>query len=218
MLRIDNVHKQFRGPAGALSVLDGVTLDVNPGEFVALMGPSGSGKSTLLLISGGLLAPTSGSVSLADINLYGSGTAARADARSRLAGFVFQEFYLVPYLNVLENVLTAAAAPIDSSARRRADELIARFGLTQRIDHLPSQLSAGEQQRAALARALINQPRVLLADEPTGNLDEENARVVLDHLKQFADGGGAVLLVTHDSRAAARCGRVIRLENGRVAA
>jgi putative ABC transport system ATP-binding protein len=218
MIRIDNVTRSFAGPSGTVSVLQGVSMQVGAGEFVAIRGASGSGKSTLLLIAGGLLAPQGGTVQMGGVDLYAQGPGKRTETRAALAGFVFQEFHLVPYLDVTENVLAAARGKVTQETRRRATDLVDRFHLGHRRDHLPSQLSAGEQQRTAMARALINGPKVLLADEPTGNLDEDNARIVLDHMAAFAAAGGAVMLVTHDNNAAGRAGRVVRLEQGRIAA
>jgi ABC-type lipoprotein export system ATPase subunit len=148
-----------------------------------------------------MLRPDHGHVFVGEQDLYALPSAARARERARSIGFVFQQFHLTPYLNVIENVLSAA---IERHSRPHAENLLARFGLARRMLHLPSQLSSGERQRTALARALINQPRLILADEPTGNLDHENGAVVLTHLQEYVKEGGALLLVTHDPHAA-RC-------------
>ncbi|NOX54064.1 MAG: ABC transporter ATP-binding protein [Planctomycetes bacterium] len=215
LVELEDVTKVYRSGTAEVRALDGVSLSVRAGEFVAVQGQSGSGKTTLLLIAGGLLAPTSGTVRVDGQNPYEMTAEARARFRAATIGFVFQ-FHLVPYLTVRENILTAALATDRPDAAARADELIERFGLGQRAHHVPGQLSTGERQRTALARALMNQPKLLLADEPTGNLDRENTDIVLGYLADFADSGGAVLLVTHDDQAAARAQRAVRLDYGRL--
>ncbi len=209
LMKIDNVSKTYPGerPVQALS---GVSLEVDAGQFIAIRGPSGCGKSTLLLTAGTLLAPDSGDVTIFGERPYNMSGDARATFRGLKLGFVFQQFHLVPYLSVIENVMAPTLATTQTtksvdlhSARTRASELLGKFGLGDRIHHTPSKLSSGERQRCALARALLNQPKLLLADEPTGNLDPENAKIVLEAMRSFTDDGGAVLLVTHDDRAAA---------------
>ncbi|MEO1998376.1 MAG: ABC transporter ATP-binding protein [Planctomycetaceae bacterium] len=219
LLELDNVAKSYRSGPEQIRAVDGVSLDIDAGEFVAVRGPSGCGKTTLLLMAGGLLSPEHGRVILDNQDLYATDTRRRAAFRATHVGFVFQQFHLVPYLSVADNVLVpSVSGTLDTAtAHQRADELISRFGLQQRRDHVPSALSTGERQRAALARALLNQPRILLADEPTGNLDRENADVVLRHLRSFTDEGGAVLLVSHDDQAIAFADRKIDLEDGRIA-
>ncbi len=210
-LSITELTKRYPGPNGTVVALAGISLTVAAGEFVAVQGPSGCGKSTLLLAAGGLLRPDGGTVSVAGKDPYALTAEARAAFRATHIGFVFQQFHLVPYLSVLDNVLTPALAMPGEGALERAGELIAQFGLQDRQHHLPEQLSVGERQRAALARALLNRPELLLADEPTGNLDKDNANVVLDALARFARAGGAVLLVTHDTVASGRTDRIVRL-------
>jgi ABC-type lipoprotein export system ATPase subunit len=211
MLEIHNLSKSYHGPAGRLTVLDGLNLTVGAGEFVAVRGRSGCGKTTLLLAAGGLLHPDSGRVLVVGQDLYALSEEARARFRAASIGFVFQQFHLIPYLSVLDNVLASALALKLPDARRGAEDLIEQFGLGPRKYHVPAQLSTGERQRTTLARALLNRPRLLLADEPTGNLDHDNAEVVLGHLGDFARQGGAVLLVTHDPHAAQQAHRVIDL-------
>ena len=213
MLRIENAARTWRGPQD-VRALAGVSLEVRPGEFVAVHGPSGCGKTTLLLVAGGLLAPDSGRVRVGGEDLYTLPPERRARVRASRVGFVFQQFHLLPYLSVLENVLAPTLALPSEGAEGRARELLERLGLGARARHRPNELSAGEQQRTALARALLNRPGLLLADEPTGNLDEAAASDVLDRLEEFARGGGAVLLVTHNPRAVARAGRALRMEAG----
>jgi ABC-type lipoprotein export system ATPase subunit len=212
MLEIRELSKTYRGPAGAVRVLRGLSLEVAAGEFVAVQGRSGCGKTTLLLAAGGLLRPDAGSVLVAGQDLYTLAEEARARFRAGHIGFVFQQFHLIPYLSALDNVLSAGLALKVSDARARAEGLLAGLGLAERCRHVPAELSTGERQRTALARALLHRPRLLLADEPTGNLDRDSAATVLNHLADFARAGGAVLLVTHDPAAAARALRVIRLD------
>lgn len=216
ILELRDVQKHFRRPDGAVRAMDGVSLRIGAGEFVAVQGPSGSGKTTLLMAAGILMQPDSGAVVIAGEEPYKLSAEQRAGFRAAHIGFVFQQFHLVHYLNVLDNVLTAALASRADGAKERAHDLIERFGLASRVGHVPSELSTGERQRVALARALLNRPKLLLADEPTGNLDEENGRMVLDCLAAFAKEGGAVLLVTHDPKAAGFSHRALRMEGGRL--
>lgn len=218
MLEIRDLTKAYRGPgAGRVVALERVSLRLEGGDFVAVCGPSGSGKTTLLLAAGGLLIPDDGRVLVDGTDIYALTSGERAALRARAIGFVFQQFHLIPYLNVLDNVMAASLALGDGDSRERALDLVRRFGLEDRADHVPSELSTGEKQRTALARALLNRPRLILADEPTGNLDTENGRLVLEHLADFARSGGSVLLASHDPEAAAFAGRTVRLEKGRPA-
>jgi len=212
MLEMVDIAKAYRTGGAAVSVLAGASLTVGAGEFVAVRGPSGCGKTTLLLIAGGLLAPDAGTVLLDGDDLY----AGRADHRARLRaagiGFVFQQFHLTPYLSVTDNVrVPSLVAGIDDDLRR-IDELISELGLAERADHVPAALSTGERQRVALARALVTGPKLLLADEPTGNLDDDNANVIMDHFSRFARAGGAVLMATHDGAAAGRADRIVAID------
>jgi len=214
ILRMADVSKTYRGRSGEVVALERINLSVDTGQFVAIQGPSGCGKSTLLLIAGGLLAPDSGTVHIGETEPFSQSAEQRARLRAEKIGFVFQQFHLIPYLNVIENILTPVLAGNAADAAQRADQLLARFGLSDRRNHVPAELSTGERQRTAMARALLNEPQLLLADEPTGNLDGENAQTVLDDLAEFSESGGAVLLVTHDSAAAQRAGRTIVMQNG----
>lgn len=217
LLHIDQATKHYRNRRGeTVCALDGVSLTLRAGEMRFVVGASGSGKSTLLLCAGGLLHPDSGRVSLEGEDLYALSDEARASRRSRRIGFVFQQFHLIPYLDVLENILAPTLAGFEGDPRIRAGELIEQFGLGDRRNHAPSELSVGERQRVALARALLYRPRLLLADEPTGNLDAENSRIVMDCLTGFAGAGGAVLVVTHDPAFATA--EALRLEKGRLVA
>ena len=212
MLRATNLAKRYRSARGRVDALEGVSLEAQPGEFVALRGASGCGKSTLLLTLGGMLHPTEGEVWVDGQNVYRLGGWSRARFRGRRIGFVFQLFHLVPYLNVLDNVRVARRR----ADAERAEALLERLGLGHRLRHTPAELSAGERQRTAIARALINRPVLVLADEPTGNLDPENARHVLEHLRSYAAGGGIVVMATHSDEASAAADRVVGMSNGQL--
>ncbi|MBT7923232.1 MAG: ABC transporter ATP-binding protein [Opitutae bacterium] len=216
-LRATNVQKTFAGPKGSsVTAVNDMSLEIASGEFVAMGGSSGCGKSTILLIAGGLLRPDQGELEIMGTRPYEVDSTRRASIRSQYIGFVFQQFHLVPYLDALDNVLAPTLARSLPDAEDKAMALLEKFGLTERRHHVPSALSVGEQQRVALARALLLEPKLLLADEPTGNLDPENADSILDHLVAFAKEGGAVLMVTHDDLAANRASRSIRMEKGSI--
>ncbi len=216
MLQLRSISKSYQADGHTIGALKEVSCELGAGQFCAVRGKSGSGKSTLLLAAGGLLRPDAGQVLLDGQDVYGMSAEQRAAFRATKVGFVFQQFHLVPYLGLLDNVLTAVLGLRSSQAdaRTRARMLVERFGLADRIGHRPSQLSTGERQRTALARALLNGPRLLLADEPTGNLDEENSETVLECLAQFARDGGAVLLATHDAQAATYADTHLLLADG----
>jgi ABC-type lipoprotein export system ATPase subunit len=211
MLDVQSFTKIYQGAHGPVQAVRELSFQATAGEFLAIQGPSGCGKSTLLLACGGLLHPTTGKILLQGQDLYALSGEARAKLRATQIGFVFQQFHLIPYLSVLDNVLSATLGSPLVDARSRAFELIERFGLSPRLHHVPAELSTGERQRTALARALLHRPKLLLADEPTGNLDSANADLVLRSLEDFANGGGTVLLVTHDPTAAARAQRSLHL-------
>ncbi len=214
MIALEAVSKVYQTAQREVRALDDVTLDIQQGEFVAVRGPSGCGKSTLLALIGGLALPTSGRVTVGGRNVSGMSSANRAQFRADNVGFVFQMFHLLPYLSVLDNVLVAAPSNSQPAVRAYANELLEQFGLSDRRLHRPGQLSAGERQRVAMARALLNRPKLLLADEPTGNLDPQNAAAVLQLLSQFHASGGTILLVTHEEQAAACAQRTILLNRG----
>jgi ABC-type lipoprotein export system ATPase subunit len=202
-----------------LQVLRGVDLDVARGEFLALRGASGAGKSTLLHLMGGLDQPNSGDIIFAGQNLAKFSEAELTTFRNRQVGFVFQSYHLLPELDALENVcIPARIGRIPAAqAATRGRELLARVGLAERMDHHPSELSGGEQQRVAIARALINRPELLLADEPTGNLDSRSGGEIIDLLKALSSEHQMTLIIaTHDARVAAQAGRVIELIDGRI--
>jgi lipoprotein-releasing system ATP-binding protein len=217
MLTVENLTKQYPTRGEPLDVLRGVSLTLEPGQNTAILGPSGSGKSTLLSIIGGLEEPTGGSVTLDGQNPRKLDDLALAAFRNLHIGFIFQEHYLLPQCSTLENVLipTVAAGRTKRESIDRAKSLLGRVGLSERLDHRPSELSGGERQRAAIARALINKPTLLLADEPTGNLDRTNAdrigRLLLELQQQE---GMMLLLVTHSERLAALMSRRLELDEG----
>ena len=218
MIRCDEVTKNFRKNGSEVTSLDRFTAKVAEGEFVAVRGPSGSGKTTLLLTLGGMQRPSAGSVQLAGRDLYALSPAERARLRSSEIGFVFQMFHLVPYLDLLGNVMLACPGKPSAEVLQRASGLMDELGLAARASHRPGELSAGERQRLAVARALLNRPKLILADEPTGNLDPENAAEVIRHLAEFHRAGGTVVLVTHGAAADAHADRTLRLEQGRLVA
>jgi putative ABC transport system ATP-binding protein len=202
---------------GSLRALDELTLAIEEGDWVAVTGPSGSGKTTLLNILSGLDRPTSGKVRVGGVDLATLSSRELARYRQQTVGLIFQQFHLIPYLTALENVMLAQYVH-SMTDRGEAEEALRRVGLGERLGHLPSQLSGGEQQRVCIARALINQPRLILADEPTGNLDAVNESVVMSLLADLHQRGHTLILVTHAPDIAARAGREIRLEHGRLAA
>lgn len=197
MIRLENVSKHFRKGRGLVRALDGVSFEVPRGALALLHGPSGSGKTTAINIAAGLTLPTAGSITVAGQPLQALSPRARAKLRSRDLAVVFQMFHLVPYLTTLENVLLPTLASSGQDTETRARKLLDELGLSERVGHYPSELSAGERQRCALARALLNRPGIILADEPTGNLDEDSAHIVLDMLEQNRREGATILLVSH---------------------
>lgn len=217
MVNLEDVSKIFRTRHGEVKALAEINLNVNEGEFVVVRGPSGCGKSTLLLTIGGMLKATTGKVIVNNNNIYKMDERKRAKFRAENIGFVFQMFHLVPYLNVVENVLLPSGTIRGRSLNKsKAEELLKRLHLTERENHKPSEMSAGEIQRAAIARALIIHPKIILADEPTGNLDPENAAEVIGHLAKFHIHGGTVIVVTHGNVADQFADRIIHLRNGSI--
>lgn len=218
MLQMTNVSKIYIHRRKPVAALNEVTFHIRAGDFVSLIGPSGSGKSTLLLMLGGMLSPTSGQVLLNKYSVYDVGTDERARLRKANIGFVFQTFNLVPYLTALENVqvpLFLNQLPADAQVER-ATALLERVGLGDRTDHKPCELSVGQQQRVALARMLANDPAVILADEPTGNLDPDTASQIIRYFEEFNAEGRTIVMVTHDPSAAARAKRTLKLADGQV--
>ena len=214
MLRCESLSRTFLSGGHELPVLKSITLDVPDGSFVAILGPSGSGKSTLLGLLAGLDRPTTGRVWLDNVELGSLSEDERARLRGQKVGFVFQSFQLIPTLTARENI----QVPLELrglEAQKRADELLGRVGLAGRGHHYPAQLSGGEQQRVALARAFSHRPRVLFADEPTGNLDAATGARVIELMSELnREVGTTLVLVTHDQSLAARAGRIVRLHDG----
>ncbi|MEY2453446.1 MAG: lipoprotein-releasing system ATP-binding protein [Acidimicrobiaceae bacterium] len=216
LLRFEGVSKRFHRGTEEVVALDGVDLSIEAGEFVALIGPSGSGKSTLLHLAGGLDQPDSGRILLGDRDLATMSIGERAKLRRREVGFVFQFFHLIPTLTVTENIeLPLLLDGVKSNGR--TSDLLERVGIAHRASHLPGELSGGELQRAAIARALVAHPQVILADEPTGNLDSATSEAVLALLsEQVVESGAALVIVTHDRDVAAQAPRVHTLRDGRL--
>jgi putative ABC transport system ATP-binding protein len=218
MLRMENVTKAYHHRGHLVKALDGATLHIPGGDFVSVVGPSGSGKSTLLLMLGGMLSPSEGRILLEASSVYDLSQSERAKMRREKVGFVFQTFNLVPYLSALENVqVPLFLAKMEEKAQKdRATTLLERVGLADRLDHKPGELSVGQQQRVALARMLANDPAIILADEPTGNLDPETSQQIIGFLEEFNAEGKTIVMVTHDPRAAKRAKRTLRLQNGTI--
>jgi putative ABC transport system ATP-binding protein len=217
MLVARELTQEYRSGGGALAVLRDVSFTIPQGSFVAIVGPSGSGKTTLLGLLAGLDTPTRGDVLLDGVSFAGLDEDARARLRGEKVGFVFQSFQLIPTLTAIENVQVPLELRGERGAEARARELLQRVGLGDRTSHFPSQLSGGEQQRVAIARAFVNRPRILFADEPTGNLDAASGARVVELLEALnRESGSTVVLVTHDLTLASRADRLIRLADGRV--
>ena len=222
LIRLNDIHKTYHVGEIDVPVLKGITLTIRRGELVALMGASGSGKSTLMNILGCLDRPTSGEYWLDGQEVSRIGNDARAKVRNEKIGFVFQSFNLLARTSALDNVmmpLTYTSKLSEAEGRRRAKELLERVGLGDRLDHYPSQLSGGQQQRVAIARSLVNQPRILFADEPTGNLDSKTSVEVLEMFQRLnTEEGITIILVTHDSNVARHAKRAIRMRDGLIEA
>ena len=217
VIRADKVSKSVDGPDGRLTILDDVGFTLARGDSLAIVGASGSGKTTLLGLLAGLDRPSSGEITLAGERLDTLDEEARARLRRRRVGFVFQNFPLLPALNAEENVMLPLELEGGADARTRAGEALARVGLAARKQHYPAQLSGGEQQRVAVARALANRPVLILADEPTGNLDERTSDVVLaEFLRLVREEGSSALVATHNERLAEKMDRVVRLHDGKL--
>jgi putative ABC transport system ATP-binding protein len=217
MLVASNLQKEYPSGGGSLAVLKHVSFTIPQGSLIAIVGPSGSGKTTLLGLLAGLDVPSSGSVSLDGVDLTHLSEDDRARLRGEKVGFIFQTFQLIPTLTALENVQVPLELRGEDGAPERARMLLDRVGLAERMDHFPTQLSGGEQQRVAIARAFSNNPKILFADEPTGNLDGVTGAKIVELLEQLnKSSGSTVVLVTHDMTLAERAGRIIRLRDGEV--
>ncbi len=198
MIHIENISKIYSMDKKTIHALSEFSLNIEKGEFIAIQGPSGCGKTTLLLITGGLLHPDHGRVLINNEDIYNLSPERRTIFRAQNIGFVFQQYHLIPYLTVLENVQLPQLAQENNIPENEIFELIESLGLKERLQHIPAELSAGEKQRTALARALLYNPRILLADEITGNLDQGNSEIVMNCLSDYSARGGTVMLVTHE--------------------
>ena len=217
ILKVDNLTKIYQSGSRLLTVLEGVSFEINEGDIIAIVGASGSGKTTLLGLCAGLDRTTSGTVALNGTMLNKLNEDQRAALRNQHVGFIFQNFQLLPTLTALENVMVPLELKGASKARKTAKDLLSRVGLGDRYDHYPTQLSGGEQQRVSLARAFANSPKILFADEPTGNLDEETSNKVEQLMFDLNKAAGTTLvLVTHDLELAAKAQRIIQLKGGKV--
>ncbi len=218
MLKMENVSKAYQHRGQTVTALDKATVAIPRGDFVSVVGPSGSGKSTLLLMLGGMLSPSEGRVLVGGQSVYDMNPSDRARLRREKVGFVFQTFNLITYLSALENVqIPLFLAKMDEDVQKdRAVALLERVGLGDRLHHKPCELSVGQQQRVALARMLANDPAIILADEPTGNLDPETSQQVIGFLEEFNEEGRTIVMVTHDPRAARRAKRLLKLTSGTI--
>lgn len=218
MIKIENLSKIYNTKKDSVVALSEVSLSIERGEFVSIVGPSGSGKTTLLLCLGGLIHPTRGKVQIEGVSIYDLDVRKRATFRLQNLGFVFQTFNLIPYLTALENVQIplSLAGVLDGGQSERATELLSKLGLADRLNHKPSELSIGQQQRVAIARALANNPKIILADEPTGNLDPNMTKETISYLKLLNQTGITVVMVTHNPGAAEYAQRTLRLVDGKV--
>lgn len=217
-MRAENLQKHYGAGETAVCAIQDVSFDVEPGEFVAIMGESGSGKSTLLTILGGLNTPTSGRLFLDDLDIYALRQDERADFRREFVGFVFQSFHLIPYLTLAENVMLPLAIMKKSKGEKRdmAKRALEKVKLAGKEHRLPGEISGGEQERVAIARAVVNNPLLILADEPTGNLDSKTARGVMDLLRGLNAGGTTIIMVTHSNKYARYTSKILHLSDGRL--
>lgn len=220
LIDIRNVKKQYCSGNDVVEALRGVDCTIDAGEFITIMGQSGSGKSTLLSVLGGMNHPSSGEVEMAGVNLYQLPGEKLADFRAKNLGFVFQSFHLIPYLTAIENVmLPLAIVTMSTSAKKTAArQALERVGLGTKLDRLPNQLSGGEQERVAIARAIVNDPHILLADEPTGNLDSATSEEVMQLFRELNGAGQTIVMVTHNPENGSYSDRTITLKDGMVVA
>jgi putative ABC transport system ATP-binding protein len=211
MIQINNLSKTYQRGKTRIKALDSINLTIHSGSFNIVSGPSGCGKTTLLMCIGGLLRPTAGSVILNNTDIYKLSSSQRRRFCSMTTGFVFQSFHLIPFLTIIENIELAGSRMPTDKRRQKTIKLIEKFVLSCRKDNLASELSAGEKQRTAISRAMLNEPDIILADEPTGNLDPENAEIVISYLREFNKKGGTVILATHSTGFGLSCDNVIKL-------
>jgi len=215
-IELNNVVKRYRRGTEEVHAIDGINLSIEEGEFLSIVGPSGSGKTTLLNLIGCVDKPTSGSVKLDTIEVRSLKDRELTKIRAKIIGFVFQQFFLLPTLTALENVELPTLFTRKITNNSRARELLTLVGLENRENHLPSQLSGGEMQRVAIARALINEPKILLADEPTGNLDSQNAQIIMDIFRRLNQNSLTIIVVTHNIELAQSAKRTIYLKDGKI--
>lgn len=220
LIKIENVAKTYFGGEGSVEVLKNINLEIEKGQFLALLGPSGSGKSTLLSILGALNPPSSGQVIIDEISIYELDHERRADFRHEYIGFVFQQYQLIPYLTALENVMLplAISKRSDKEQRKMAQMVLEKVGLGEKSSRLPNQLSGGEQNRVAIARAIVNEPEIIFADEPTGSLDSKTANEILDLFKALNKEGLTIIMVTHNEENLAWVSRSISIRDGQLLA
>ena len=218
LIELKNVSKYYQSGDEQVAALRQIDLEVKAGDFLAVMGPSGSGKSTMLNIFGGLSHPSEGEMLVDDISVYKLGGEKRADFRSSYIGFVFQSFHLIPYLTIMENVMLPLAIKrgCNGFQKKAAQEVLGRVGLAAKGHRLPSQLSGGEQERVAIARALVNSPPIILADEPTGNLDSATGNEVMKLLTELNAEGRTIIMVTHNPDNARFARRLIKVKDGQI--
>lgn len=216
MIKVDNLEKDFRRGSEVIRAVNGISFEVPRGQLVAITGASGAGKTTLLSCIGLLEKPSSGSITINDRQIKGISETGMTVLRRQLMGFVFQRFFLIPTLSALENVMLPLSFAGRSKPRSEVIELMKKLGMGERINHRPGQLSGGEMQRVAIARALVLDPPVIIADEPTGNLDSSNANLMFDLLRKLSSEGKTVLVATHSEHLAKACDRIIHLMDGKV--
>jgi putative ABC transport system ATP-binding protein len=214
----ENLMKQYGTGDATVTAVAGINFSISEGEFIGVMGESGAGKSTLLGMMGAMNAPTSGRLIVDDIDVYSLGQEQRADFRREFLGFIFQSFHLVPYLSVIENVMLPLAIIKAGNKKKRqmAETALAQVDLSDKADRLPGQISGGEKERVAIARSIVNEPPVLLADEPTGNLDTRTTREIMELLSQLNQDGMTIIMVTHSPDCADYAGRILRVSDGRL--
>ena len=211
MLKLEKISKTFKRGTNEIKLFDNFSFSAEKGDFLAICGPSGCGKTTLMLMMGSLLAPDHGSVKIDDTDIYSLSQEKRAVFRAQKIGFVFQQFHLLPYLNIQENIQLPQLAITQDNIHEKTAELINTLGLDHRETHFPAEMSIGERQRTALARALIHDPDIILADEPTGNLDQKNTDIVPTKLRKLTEQGKCVIMVTHDKEAAKKADKITSL-------
>ena len=198
ILKASDISKSYSSDKNQIKIVDNYNIDLFSSEFVSLTGPSGCGKTTILMIIGCLLKPDHGTVEIDGLDIYSMNSSRIAEQRSKKIGFIYQDFKLIPYLTIKENILCSSLINDVGNLEDKANDLILRLGLIHRVNHRPEQLSAGEKQRTAIARALLMEPKLIIADEPTGNLDKKNSSLVIEALKHYSDEGACVIMVSHD--------------------